>query len=243
MPVSIDRRYAPQALVAATGLAIVVAIAPFVVTAATPADALPVGSGSGARAANQSEAIRVELVPGGSEARYKAQEVLAGRGANEAVGRTADVSGLMQFAADGTVVADQSPITVDLRTLQSDSGMRDNYIKRSTLQVAEYPTADFVVRSAPGLPIPLPTTGTAAFELVGDLTVHGVTRPVTWQATATFVEREVTGTATTTVLMTDFGMTPPKVGQVVSIEDSVQLQLYVRATVAPSLADLLSDPG
>jgi hypothetical protein len=43
--------------------------------------------------------------------------------------------------------------------------------------------------------------------------------------------------------MTDFGMTPPKVGQVVSIEDSVRLELDVRATVAPSLADLLSDPG
>jgi polyisoprenoid-binding protein YceI len=243
MPVSIVRRYAPQALVAATGLAIVVAIAPYVVTAAAPAAALPVGPGAAGRTAMQSEAIRVELVPGGSEARYRAQEVLAGRGSNEAVGRTGDVSGLMQFAADGTVVPDQSPITVDLRTLQSDSGMRDNYIKRSTLQVAEYPTADFVVKSAPGLPIPLPTTGTAAFDLVGDLTVHGVTRPVTWQATATFVEREVTGTATTTVLMTDFGMTPPRVGQVVSIEDSVRLELDVRATVAPSLSDLLSDPG
>jgi polyisoprenoid-binding protein YceI len=243
MPVSIVRRHAVQVLVAATVLAIVVAIAPFVVTAAAPAAVLPSGPVAGARAAMQSEAIRVEIVPGGSEARYKAQEVLAGRGANEAVGRTNEVGGLIQLAADGTVVSDQSRITVDLRNLQSDVGMRDNYIKRSTLQVAEYPTADFVLTSAPGLPIPLPTTGTAAFDLVGDLTVHGVTRPVTWQATATFVDREVTGNATTTVLMTEFGMTPPKVGQVVSIEDSVRLELDVRATVAPSLADLLSDPG
>src|SRR5690348_7320095 len=65
MPVSIVRRYAPQALVAATGLAIVVAIAPYVVTAATPVVALPVGPGAAGRTAMQPEAIRVELVPGG----------------------------------------------------------------------------------------------------------------------------------------------------------------------------------
>jgi polyisoprenoid-binding protein YceI len=130
-----------------------------------------------------------------------------------------------------------------MTSLQSDSNTRDNYIKRNTLQVSEFPNALFVVTSAPGLPVPLPTSGTAEFELVGDLTVHGVTRPATWQATATFADREVTGTATTTVLMTDFGMTPPKVGSVVSIEDSVKLALDVRATLAPSIADLLTDPG
>ena len=242
MPVSIVRRYAALAFVAATVLAIVVAVAPFVVTAATPDPAwlnLPTDAGTQARF----ETTRVDLVTGGSEARYRAQEVLSGRGANEAVGTTSDVSGLIHLDPDGTILADQSRITVDMRTLQSDSTMRDNYIKRSTLQVADYPTADFVVTAAPGLPMPLPTSGSATFELIGDLTVHGVTRPTTWQATATFAEREVTGTATTTVLMTDFGMTPPRVGSVVSIEDSVRLELDVRATVAPSLADFLSDPG
>jgi polyisoprenoid-binding protein YceI len=242
MPVSIGRRYAVLAFTAATVLAIVVAAVPFAVTADVPAPsgpALPISAGVAAR----SEATRVDLVSGDSEARYRAQEVLVGRGANEAVGRTNNVAGAIQVEADGTITGDQSRILVDLTSLQSDSSTRDNYIKRNTLQVAEFPNAVFVVTSAPGLPLPLPTSGSATFELVGDLTVHGVTRPTTWQATATFAEREVTGSATTTVLMTDFGMTPPRVGSVVSIEDSVKLELDVRATVAPSIADLLTDPG
>jgi polyisoprenoid-binding protein YceI len=243
MPVSFGRLHATRASVTATALAIVLTAVPFVVMPATPAAARPADPVANPRAALQAETIRLDLVPGGSEARYRAQEVLAGRGANEAVGRTSDVSGLIVLGTDGTVAADQSRITVDMRTLQSDSNTRDNYIKRSTLQVAEFPTAEFVLMSAPGLPSPLPTSGTATFELVGDLTVHGVTRPTTWQATATFADRDVTGTATTTVLMTDFGMTPPKVGSVVSIEDSMQVELDVRAVVAPSLADLLTDPG
>ena len=79
--------------------------------------------------------------------------------------------------------------------------------------------------------------------LMGDLTVHGVTQPTTWQATATFAEGEVTGTATTTVLMTDFGMTPPKVGSVRQHRGQRALELDVKGTVAPSLADLLADPS
>ena len=242
MPVSIVRRHAVQAFVAATVLAIVVAVAPFAVTAAPPTASAPDAS-TIVTMAMRSEATRVDLVVGDSEARYRAQEVLVGRGANEAVGRTSNVSGAIQVEADGAIAADQSRIIVDLTSLQSDSSTRDNYIKRSTLRVSEFPNAVFVVTSAPGLPVPLPTSGTAAFELMGDLTVRGVTRPTTWQATATFAERDVTGSATTTVLMTDFGMTPPRVGSVVSIEDSVKLELDVRATVAPSLADLLTDPG
>ena len=242
MPVSIVRRHAVQAFVAATVLAIVVTVAPFAVTAAPPTAAAP-DAPTIVNMTMRSEATRVDLVVGDSEARYRAQEVLVGRGANEAVGRTSNVSGAIQVEADGAIAADQSRIIVDLTSLQSDSSTRDNYIKRNTLQVSEFPNAVFVVTSAPGLPVPLPTSGTAAFELMGDLTVRGVTRPTTWQATATFAERDVTGSATTTVLMTDFGMTPPRVGSVVSIEDSVKLELDVRATVAPSLADLLTDPG
>jgi hypothetical protein len=53
----------------------------------------------------------------------------------------------------------------------------------------------------------------------------------------------VTGTASTTVLISDFGMQPPKSGPVLSIEDSVTLELDVKGSIAPSIADLLSAPG
>jgi polyisoprenoid-binding protein YceI len=187
------------------------------------------------------DAVRVELVSGAGEARYRAQEVLSGRGFNEAVGRTAAVTGGISLDDEGGVVASQSRISVDLTTLQSDNAMRDRYIQRTTLQTTEYPTADFQLTGASGLPQPLPTSGTAAFTLVGDLTVHGVTRPTTWDATATFDDGEVQGTASTTVLLTDFGMEPPRAGPVLSIEDAVRLELDVRGTIAPSLADLLTD--
>lgn len=205
----------------------------------TPAVAAP--TSAPLTAPVRAEVTRVDFVQGG-EARYRAMEVLSGRGVNEAVGRTNEMSGSLLFDVAGSVVSDQSRVTVDLRNLQSDSAMRDRYIQRSTLQTPQFPLAEFVLTAAPGLPLPLPVSGSAAFELVGDLTLHGVTRPATWQATATFGESDVTGTASTTVLLTDFGMEPPRAGPVLSIEDAVRLELDVKAVIAPSIADLLNEP-
>ena len=80
--------------------------------------------------------------------------------------------------------------------------------------------------------MPLPTSGQATFQLLGDLTVHGVTKPVTWQVTAQFADTTVSGNATTSVNITDFGMTPPKAGPVLSIEDGLTLELAFTATRA-----------
>jgi polyisoprenoid-binding protein YceI len=241
MPVSIVRRHAFKALAAATVLVSVMIAAPLVMAAASPVPSMPAAPAN-ARSLARFDSTRVDLVAGGSEARYRAQETLSGRGFNEAVGRTSGVQGAIVLGGDGSVVADQSKISVEMTTLTSDSSTRDNFIKRNTLQTSQYPTAELTITSVPGLPMPLPTSGTVSFQLVGDLTVHGVTRPTTWDATATFADTEVTGTATTTVLISDFGMEPPKAGPVLSIEDSIKLELDVKGTVAPSIADLLSAP-
>jgi len=117
-----------------------------------------------------------------------------------------------------------------LRSLASDQSRRDNFIQGNTLQTSSFPNATFVPREAQGLPSPLPTSGQATFQLLGDLTVHGVTKPVTWQVTAQFDGSTVSGNATTNVNISDFGMTPPKAGPVLSIEDGLLLELNFNAT-------------
>lgn len=232
MPISRIGRRAALALAAAAAL---------VVLAAGPGTSSAPTAVGGPRVVLAADATRVELIPGASEARYVAREVLAGRGFNEAVGRTTDVSGSVLLDASGSVLPEQSRVMVDLRTLQSDSANRDRYIQRNTLQTDQFPTAELVVTAAPGLPVPLPTSGSAAFELLGDLTVHGVTRPVTWQVTAEFADGAVSGTAVTDVLISDFGMEPPKAGPVLTIEDGIRLEIDVRGTIAPAVAD--AEPG
>jgi len=196
------------------------------------------GSGSAAQSPTQSagaaqatsaasaDAIRLVVDSSVSQASYHAREQLVGKSLpTPAVGTSKNVSGTLLLAPDGSILADQSQISVDLTGLQSDESRRDNFIKNDTLQTSRFPMATFVPNGTQGLAMPLPTSGDATFQLSGDLTVHGVTRPVTWQVTATFAGTTISGSATTDVKITDFGMTPPKAGPVLSIEDNLTLEL------------------
>ena len=202
-------------------------------TLATPAPAAPTSAGGASSATaptGNADAITLLIDPSSSTASYHAHEQLVGRTLpSEAVGTTSAVSGSLVMRPDGSIAADQSSISVDLGKLQSDESRRDNFIKRSTLQTSRYPMATFVPREVQGLGSPLPTSGSATFQLMGDLTVHGVTKPVTWQVAAQFGETALSGDATTTVNITDFGMTPPKAGPVLSIEDGLTLELAFTA--------------
>ena len=169
------------------------------------------------------------VAPESREARYRVREQLTQRDLpNDAVGTTNNVAGSIVVDQNGAIVPEQSRIAVDTASLESDSARRDNYVRQNTLETQEYPTAEFVVREAPGLPNPLPTSGEAQFQVVGDLTIHGVTRQATWETTARFDEQGAMANATTRVALTDFGMTPPRVGPVLSIEDEAQLELDLR---------------
>jgi polyisoprenoid-binding protein YceI len=69
------------------------------------------------------------------------------------------------------------------------------------------------------------TPGEYAFDLVGDLTVHGVTRPSTWHVKARLAPTgAVTGTATTSFTFGEFGMPIPKVAIVLSVDDLIKLE-------------------
>jgi polyisoprenoid-binding protein YceI len=181
------------------------------------------------------EGLRLTLRPGASEARYRAREQLAGNTLfTEAVGRTTAVDGQVVVTAALNVVRDESRVTVDLTTLQSDQPQRDNYLQRTTLETAQFRTVQLVPTEARGLPAQLPTAGDVAFQLVGDLTVKDVTRPTVWDVQARIAGPEVSGTATTQFTLADFNLPKPSVARVLSIEDTIRLELDFQGTTAPA---------
>jgi polyisoprenoid-binding protein YceI len=201
-------------------------------TATTSAPTAQVATTATARPVSSAGAT-LTIDPAASQASYHAREQLAGKSlASDAIGTSNAVTGTLVLAPDGSILSDQSQITVDLSKLQSDESRRDNWIKNNTIQTSQYPTATFVPRAAQDLPIPLPVSGEATFQLSGDLTVHGVTKPATWQVSAQFSDGVISGKAITDVNITDFGMTPPRVGPVLSIEDGLRLELAFSAARA-----------
>jgi polyisoprenoid-binding protein YceI len=170
--------------------------------------------------------LRLVLDPANSEARYRVREQLANISfPTDAVGTTRAISGTIVMEPDGTVVSQESKFIVDLTTLKSDKAQRDRYIQNNTLQTRSYPTAEFIPTKVIELPSPLPTSGTATFQLAGDLTVHGITRPATWDVTASVDGQGLTGSASTSFTFEDFGMTPPRVPILLSVEDTIKLEV------------------
>ena len=170
----------------------------------------------------------------GSVARYLVREQLARLNApNDAIGKTEQVEGAIVFTADGSVDSARSKITVDMASLTSDSNRRDGYVRSNTLETNTYPTTELVVKSTPGLPWPLPSSGEVAFEIVGDVTIHGVTKELTWQATAQAGDGgRVTGKAKTNFTFDTFDMEVPSVFVVLSVDDNIRLELDFNATIA-----------
>src|SRR5262245_13515908 len=169
--------------------------------------------------------LRYSVVAGRSEARYRIREQLAGINfPNDAIGTTKAIEGRIALDTQGRVLAGDSRLTVDLRSLQSDRERRDNYVRRNTLETERYPTAGLVPTEMHGLSFPLPETGRASFELVGDFTVRDVTRRISWKATATFADQDVSVQAKTAFRFADFGLSIPRVASVLSVEDNIQIE-------------------
>ncbi len=161
--------------------------------------------------------------PTQSEARYIAEEELANIGANTAIGTTNTIQGAFLFDAEGNPIP-CSTIYVDVRTFVSDSSRRDNFLRGNTLQSDQYPLAEFVVTEVQGFTMPADGEKTT-FTLVGNFTLHGVTKTMAWEVTASRDGKTMTGSAKTEFNMADFDIEKPIVGSVLSIEDVVQLEI------------------
>jgi polyisoprenoid-binding protein YceI len=165
-----------------------------------------------------------------SAVRYRAQEELAGQGANEAVGETNAFIGNIYFDESGLPLA-CSRFDADLRTLTSDESRRDNFLYNNTLETGTYPLASFILTSVEGLDEPLGEEE-VTFTLIGDLTIHGVTKSVSWEATAKLDGDTIAGSAFTTFDMPDFDIEEPVVGPVISVDENVRLEVDITAEVA-----------
>jgi polyisoprenoid-binding protein YceI len=172
----------------------------------------------------------------GTRVYYRVREQIVGISfENDAVGVADGISGGIVIRPDGSVDPSQSRLTLDLSTFSSDQARRDNFVRRQVFEVDQYPEAVFVARSASNSPLPpedeQPMFPIVGFQLVGDLTMHGVTAEITWDVLATYNEEGVVeGKAQTIIPFSTFNLTVPALPFLLTVEDEIRLEIDFKVT-------------
>lgn len=142
-------------------------------------------------------------------------------------GNFTKVTGTMQLD-QGNLEASAIEAAVDIASLDTRDPKRDTHVKSPDfLDVAQYPLAMFKSTS-------FKKTGEMTYDIAGDLTVHGVTKPIVLKATLLAFGDGAKGAklvgweATTTIKKSDFGVGgPAMLGKVLG--DDVTLDIAVEA--------------
>jgi polyisoprenoid-binding protein YceI len=174
-----------------------------------------------------------EIVSAESEARFLIDEVLQGSPVT-VEGTTDQVAGQIEIDPTNLSTARLGVIQINARTLATDNDFRNRAIKNAILETDANEFITFTPTSITGLPSS-GTVGTAStFQVVGDLTIKGVTKAVTFEVTVTpSSTSRIEGTATTTVNYRDFELAIPDSPSVDTVADTVQLELeFVAQAVA-----------
>ncbi|MGK0716642.1 YceI family protein [Leucobacter sp. W1153] len=160
-----------------------------------------------------------------SVAGYRVDEVLNGTDVT-VTGRTSEVEGTLTISE---LTLTEAEFTVDVGSISTDSPQRDSYFRDTALRTAEHPTATFRLTE----PVVAPTTPrvgeTVEQQLVGELSIAGVTQPVTFtaQVRTDGTTAEIAGQIPIT--FSDFGVQAPSLG-FVSVENDgfVEFELVAR---------------
>jgi polyisoprenoid-binding protein YceI len=153
----------------------------------------------------------------GSEFGYRVEEILGGVNTT-ATGRGRDVAGSLTI--DGTAVT-AVDVTVQVASIASDNGMRDSQFRGRVMETSEFPEATFLLTA----PIELgsvPVEGaTVAATARGELTMHGVTQPVTFDIEAVRGPQRIAVVGSIPIVFGDYGIDNPSTNAVTTQDDGV----------------------
>jgi polyisoprenoid-binding protein YceI len=141
------------------------------------------------------------------------------------VGRTGSITGGMRIT--GTTVPSGS-VTVDLRTVRSDSSQRDDQFNGRIMDTAQFPNATFTLTK----PVSLGTVPRAGqvinVQAAGSLAMHGVTRSVTAAMHIRDDGSTIEINGQIPVVFADWNIDNPSFGSFVKTEDNGLIEFLLK---------------
>ena len=143
----------------------------------------------------------------GSEVGYRVSEVLFGID-TEGVGRTEDVTGSVTLVETTMTEAE---FTVDVASMKSDDGRRDGQFRGRIMETQTFPTASFTLTSPIDLGVTATEGATLDTTISGELTMHGVTNPVSFEIVAKIEGNRLGVIGTIPVTFVDYDIVDPSI--------------------------------
>jgi polyisoprenoid-binding protein YceI len=165
-----------------------------------------------------------------SEARFYINEVLRGE-PKQVEGINQEISGVILIDSLDPLTVSIQPIEIRAGGFVTDSSFRNRAISDAILQAGRYPSIIFNPTSIDGLPKNAEPGESYTFDVTGDLTIRETTRSVTFQVSLTAESADrISGSASTTINRTDYGLKIPSVPQVADVSEDVDLKFDFSAS-------------
>jgi polyisoprenoid-binding protein YceI len=120
---------------------------------------------------------------------------------------------------------------VDLTTITTNNSQRNRRVQQA-LETDQFPIATFKLTQPITLPADASSGGNVNVDAIGDLTLHGVTKHVTFPLQAQLVKGEVAVAGSMNVTFSDYGVAVPQSQIVLSVDDHgiLELQMQLKRT-------------
>lgn len=143
-------------------------------------------------------------VTAGSVAGFRIRQTFFGR-RSDVVGRTSTVTGTIAVSHNQLTSA---TFRVDLTTIKVDDKTQPQFAK--SLDTQRHPSATFTLTQPTTLSPDLNTGATVTATAIGKLTLHGVTRPVTFTISGRRNGSALEAAGSIHITFSDWGIEPPK---------------------------------
>lgn len=175
-----------------------------------------------------SEPVEFKIIAAESRASFTLEEDLRGV-RTTVIGSTSEVGGSIMVDMANPGASSIGAIVINARTLETDNSFRNRALRSQILKSAqdEFEFIIFEPRELRNWSADTVSVGeTVNFDVAGDLTVAGVTQPVSFAVTVALdSETQISGGATVNLLHGDFGLVIPDVRSVANVTDDVTLSL------------------
>ncbi len=162
-----------------------------------------------------------------SKAEFKLSEVLRGK-PTLVVGTTnilsSDVG--VTFAPANIMISD---VSINARTLKTDSTQRDGAISRLILH-SDKPENEFITLKnivVAGLPTEIARNTKFSMNVTGDLTINGITKKTAFSGSGTVgIDNKFKGELGTVITHSDFGIKIPNLPFLANVDDDSKINIY-----------------